>query len=159
VGGLGLRAMGGLAGAVIACIALLALSGHAGAAQSLVSFDIAADLSAGGAGDEIAGTSTMRYRCDGRRRLTNRIWFERRAAGVGAWQRIEPGQVRYRLTGFADSRRAGGRVRRASVQAPRSSFAGAGSDDFRLFSRMTFTCLGHKVVARSQTLPLPGLGA
>jgi hypothetical protein len=146
--------------AVVACVAMLVAAGSAGAVQSRVRFDIAADLSAGDAGDAIAGTSTMRYRCDSRRRLTDRIWFERQTAGAGDWQRIEPDQVRYRLTGFADQHQAGSRVRRASVQAPRTSFAGAAaSDEFRLHSRMTFTCAGHKVVARSETLPLPGIGA
>jgi hypothetical protein len=145
--------------AVVACLALLAPPGNA--AQSRVRFDIAADLSAGGAGDEIAGTSTMHYRCDSRRRLTNRIWFEGRPGGAGAaeWQRIEPAEVRYRLAIFRDPQRAGDRVRRASVQAPRSSFANSSSDEFRLHSQMTFTCAGHKVVARSETLPLPGIGA
>jgi hypothetical protein len=144
--------------AVLACMAMLVPSGNA--AQSRVRFDIAADLSAGDAGDAIAGTSTMHYRCDARRNLTNRIWFEGRPGGVGAadWQRIEPAEVRYRLAIFRDPQRAGDRVRRASVQAPRSSFTNSGSDEFRLHSRMTFTCAGHKVVARSETLPLPGLG-
>ena len=141
--------------AVVACATLLALSGTARAAQSFFRYEIAADLSAGDAGDEIVGTSTMRYRCESRTKLTNRIWFERRAAGDGAWQRIEPAQVRYRLTRFADQQRAGVRVRRASVRAPASSFAGAGSDEFRLHSRATFSCAGHKLVARSETLPLP----
>jgi hypothetical protein len=143
----------------VACVAALAPSAIAGAAQSFIRVEIAADLSAGDAGDEVAGSSTMRYRCESLRKLTNRIWFERRTAGDGTWRRIEPDQVRYSLARFPDQRRPGARVRRASVQAPRSSFAGAGSDEFRLHSRATFNCAGHKVVARSETLPLPGLGA
>jgi hypothetical protein len=136
-------------------VALLAPWGTAGAVQSVVRFDIAADLSAGDAGDEIAGTARMRYRCDARTKLTNGIWFDRRPAGGGEWQRIEPDGVRYDLAGFPDPRLAGRRVRRVSVQAPRSSLADTASFEFRLHSRMTFTCAGHKVVARSETLALP----
>jgi hypothetical protein len=145
--------------AVVACVAVLAAAGIAGAAQSFVRYDIAADLSAGDAGDEIAGSATMRYRCDALTKLTNRIWFERRPAGAdaAAWERVEPDAVRYRTARFADQRRAGARVRRASVRAP--SFAGAGAFEFRLRGRMRFTCADHKVVAKSETLPLPGLGA
>jgi hypothetical protein len=151
------RAMGVLA--MLVCAAMLASAGVAGAARFFVRVDIAADLSAGDVGEDIAGTSTLRYRCDERRTLTNRIWFERRAAGGEDWRRIEPAQVRYDVARFADPHRPGARVRRASVQAPRSSFAGGAAFEFRLHSRATFNCAGHKVVARSQTLALPGLGA
>jgi hypothetical protein len=145
--------------AVAACAAALISAGTSGAGTSFVRFDIAADLSAGDAGDEVAGSSTMRYRCEEQRKLSNRIWFERRASGSDAWQRIEPAGVGYLLARFADRRRIHARVLRASVAAPRSSFAGAGAADVRLRSRATFTCGDHKVVARSQTLALPGLGA
>ncbi|MEA2154064.1 MAG: hypothetical protein QOE11_204 [Solirubrobacteraceae bacterium] len=139
--------------------AMLALTGSALAAQSVVRFDIAADLSAGDAGADIAGTSAMHYRCDSRVRISDRIWFERRATAADPWLRIEPDRVSYRPARFADPRRPGGRVRRETVQAPRSSLAAAGSGDFRLRSRMTFACAGHRIVARSETLPLPGIGA
>jgi hypothetical protein len=145
--------------AIAACVAALVSAGTSGAAQSFVRFEIAADLSAGDAGDEIAGRSTVRYRCDARRTLSNRIWFERRASGSDAWERIEPAGVAYGLARFADRRRIHTRVLRASVTAPRSSFTGAGTADVRLHSRATFTCGDHRLVARSQTLALPGLGA
>jgi len=126
--------------------------------RSFVRFDIAADLTAGDAGGDVAGSSSVHYRCDAEIiRVSDRIWFERRAGAGAAWRRIEPAGVAYRTVRLADRRTAGALIRRASVRAPRGSFAGAGAAQFRLRSRMTFTCGDGRAVAKGKTLPLDGL--
>jgi hypothetical protein len=127
--------------------------------RSFVTFDIAADLTAGDAGAEVAGSSSVHYRCDAVTRVSDRVWFERRTGAGGAWRRIEPAGVRYRLVRFSARHEEGVRVWRSSVRAPRSSFAGAGSAEVRLRSHMTFACGDSRVTAKWKTLPLEGLDA
>jgi hypothetical protein len=148
------------AGTVAAVTAACAVASAATAPpKSFVRFDIVADLTAGDAGSDVAGSSSVHYRCDAEIiRVSDRIWFERRAGVDGAWRRIEPAGVAYRAVSLPDRRAAGALIRRASVRAPRGSFAVTGTAQFRLRSRMTFTCGDGRAVAKGKTLPLDGLG-
>jgi hypothetical protein len=152
--------------AALAAAALAAATAATGAPAAtpppprpFVTFDIAADLTAGDAGADVAGSSSMHYRCDAVTRVSDRVWFERRTGADGAWRRVEPAGVRYRLVRFSARHEEGVRVWRSSVRAPRGSFAGAGSAAFRLRSHMTFACGDSRVTAKWKTLPLEGLEA
>jgi hypothetical protein len=126
--------------------------------RPFVHFDITADLTAGDAGSDVAGSSSINYRCDAEIiRLSDRIWFERRSETGAAWRRIEPAGVAYRSVRLPDRRASDALIRRSTVRAPRAAFAGAGTVQYRLRSRMVFTCGDQRAVAKWKTLPLQGL--